>query len=54
VTDHTWERVADDVLRLRVPGGWLYQVDDGGDKGWSTPVFVRDPNQTTYTTEVAQ
>jgi len=28
-----------EVRRLAVPGGWLYQVEEGVDK-WYPPVFV--------------
>ena len=24
-----WERVGEDVRRFRVPGGWLYQIEEG-------------------------
>lgn len=62
-TMHTWEplpmsdRPGDIAVtgrRLRVPGGWLYQIE-GGDVttvsgnpiyeriGWHQPVFVPDP-----------
>ena len=37
---HTWEKVVGFTTRLRVPGGWIYDVSDGD---VSTPVFVPLP-----------
>ena len=39
--------LCDVVRRLPVPGGWLYQVSNGGFNGcsWSSPVFVPEPTR---------
>lgn len=28
---HEWEEVEEETFRMRVPGGWLYQFQRGGD-----------------------
>ena len=43
-----WERVNESTFRLRVPGGWLYQVARRLVKPafateWHQPVYVPDP-----------
>ena len=37
---HKWEIVAHDTHRMRVPGGWVYQV---GDDGAAFGCFVPHP-----------
>ena len=42
---HTWEPVVGLTARLRVPGGWIYDVDDGET---SRAVFVPLPSVLGY------
>jgi hypothetical protein len=43
--NHSWEPVVGLTARLRVPGGWIYDVDDGES---SRAVFVPLPSALGY------
>lgn len=53
--EHEWIKVSDGppTRRMKVPGGWLYQVAEqewnayGGARtvGWTSPCFVPEPQE---------